>query len=50
VSTVRDADLSLVLDKGRVVQKGDHETLLSEQGLYKTFWDIQFEKGGGQLG
>lgn len=46
VSTVREADLIIVLDNGRIVQKGTHETLLSEQGLYKTFWDIQHTKGG----
>jgi len=45
VSTVREADLIVVLDKGRIVQKGTHETLLSENGLYKTFWDIQHQKG-----
>lgn len=50
VSTVREADLIIVLDKGRIVQRGTHETLLSENGLYKTFWDIQHQKGGGQHG
>ena len=50
VSTVRDADLIVVLDKGRISQLGTHEMLLSEIGLYKTFWDIQHQKGGKRHG
>jgi ABC-type multidrug transport system fused ATPase/permease subunit len=34
VSTVRDADLILVLEKGRIVEQGDHDGLLQKQGLY----------------
>ncbi len=34
LSTVRDADQIIVLDAGRVVETGDHETLLAEGGLY----------------
>ena len=34
LSTVRDADRIIVLDAGRVVETGDHETLLAEGGLY----------------
>jgi len=34
ISTVKDADLILVLDDGRIVEQGTHETLLSMQGLY----------------
>ena len=33
ISTVRDADLILVLDDGRLVEQGTHEELLSERGL-----------------
>ncbi|MCL1950802.1 MAG: ABC transporter ATP-binding protein/permease [Turicibacter sp.] len=50
VSTVKEADLIVVLDKGRVVQKGTHESLIGEEGLYKAFWDIQDQKGGAQVG
>ncbi len=31
----------LVLDKGRVVQQGTHESLLGQRGLYRRLWDIQ---------
>lgn len=34
MSTVRDADLILVLDKGRLVETGDHDRLMKLQGLY----------------
>ena len=34
VSTVRDADLILVLDDGRVVERGTHDTLVARDGLY----------------
>ena len=34
VSTVREADLILVIDKGRIVERGRHEALVSQQGLY----------------
>jgi len=34
LSTVRDADQILVLDHGRLVEQGDHHTLLARQGLY----------------
>lgn len=41
ISTVMEADLILVLDNGRIVQRGVHETLLNEEGMYRRIYDIQ---------
>ena len=34
LSTVQDADLILVMDGGRIVARGDHASLLAQDGLY----------------
>jgi ATP-binding cassette subfamily B protein len=41
LSTVRRADLILVMDKGRIVERGTHEELLARGGLYKEIHDLQ---------
>ena len=41
LSTVRRADLILVLDKGRIVERGTHTELLAVGGLYKEIHDLQ---------
>ena len=42
LSTVRNADLILVVDDGRVVQSGTHDALLAEGGLYADLYATQF--------
>ncbi len=42
LSTVRNADLILVVDAGRIVQRGTHRELLSEGGLYADLYRTQF--------
>ena len=37
LKTVRHADQIVVVDKGRIVQKGTHEDLMREEGIYKNF-------------
>ena len=41
ISTVKETDKIIVLDKGRIVQKGTHESLIKEEGLYKRVYNIQ---------
>ena len=41
VQSVMNADLILVLDHGRIVQRGKHEDLLQEPGIYRQIYDIQ---------
>jgi len=41
LSTVRRADLILVMDKGRIVEKGKHAELLARGGLYREIYDLQ---------
>ena len=44
LSTVIDADLIVVMDKGRIVDIGDHHSLLTSSALYKKLCDLQFDK------
>ena len=44
LSTVRDADLILVIEDGRVVERGQHDALLAEDGLYAELYRTQFER------
>ena len=41
LSTVRKADKILVLDRGRLVEQGDHDELLARNGLYRQLHDMQ---------
>jgi ATP-binding cassette, subfamily B, bacterial len=42
LSTIRGADRILVVDDGRIVEVGDHETLLGTRGLYAELYRTQF--------
>jgi ATP-binding cassette subfamily B protein len=44
LSTVREADMILVLDHGRIVERGRHDELLSAGGQYAELYRIQFER------
>ena len=42
LSTVRDADLICVVDQGRIAERGTHEELLAQDGLYRQIYESQF--------
>ncbi len=42
LSTIRQADQILVVDDGRIVQRGTHASLLAEGGLYADLYRTQF--------
>ncbi len=46
LSTIRNADRIIVMDRGRAVESGNHEELLKLGGLYKHLYDIQFAGKG----
>lgn len=46
LSTVRNADNILVLDDGIVVEQGNHEQLLSKNGIYSALYNMQFASKG----
>ncbi len=43
LSTLAHADTIIVLEKGRIIQQGTHDTLTKEEGLYQRLWAIQTE-------
>jgi ATP-binding cassette subfamily B protein len=42
LSTIQKADRIYVLDKGRIVEQGNHEALLAQGGRYKQLYEMQF--------
>lgn len=50
LSTVRNADQIVVLDKGQIVQRGTHRELMNEQGLYRRFVETREKAIGWSLG
>ena len=43
LSTIRSADHILVLDGGKVVEQGTHETLMAQNGFYRKLYESQFD-------
>jgi ATP-binding cassette subfamily B protein len=41
IQSVMNADLILVMDKGRIIQKGTHEELVAQDGMYRRIYDLQ---------
>lgn len=49
LSTIQQADQIIVLDKGRIAEKGKHTELLQQQGIYSNMWHIQQQTGGWKM-
>jgi ATP-binding cassette subfamily B protein len=45
ISSFRGADQILVMDKGRIVERGGHEELLANKGFYHHIWTLQHNAG-----
>jgi len=43
LSTIQNADKIVVLDDSKIVQMGNHKTLIQQEGLYKRLYDMQFK-------
>jgi len=51
LSTIRAASEIIVLDEGRIVQRGTHDELIAADGLYTDLYETQFAPGaGGEVG
>ena len=45
LSTIRDADIILVMKDGDIVETGNHSELLRQNGVYAELWNSQFTEG-----
>ena len=41
LSTIKEADEILVLDQGRIVERGSHDTLVKQEGIYYQMYQMQ---------
>ena len=48
LSTIVDAQQILVMDKGRIVERGSHRELLGQQGQYAQMWALQQQEDEGE--
>ena len=42
LSTVQNADMIVVMDQGRILEKGTHQELLAKSGAYAALYQMQF--------
>lgn len=44
LSTIKEADIILVMKDGNIIEQGNHETLLEKNGFYANLYNSQFAK------
>lgn len=49
LATIRNAEQILVVDGGHIVQRGTHEELLAEEGIYRRFWNVSNRAGAWKI-
>ena len=49
LTTIAAADQILVLDEGRIVERGKHEALVEQGGLYQRLWDVRVRSHGWKI-
>jgi ATP-binding cassette subfamily B protein len=47
LSTIRHSDQIIVMDKGRILERGNHEQLIAKDGRYKQYFQYQFSENVG---
>ena len=43
LATIQNVDQILVIEAGRIRQRGSHDDLIRQDGLYKKLWEIQYQ-------
>ncbi len=45
LSTIVDADMIIVMEAGKIIERGSHQELLAKKGRYLSMWELQQDKG-----